>query len=150
VITVIDSCTWIDAKIYGGVEEAAVAKGFALGAVAGCDQLWNEIRWVLTGKYRWPLNLVSEDLTLFRMFSVDVQVDGSIRGSIDPDDDFILECAVRSKAQCIVSNDLKHLVSLGSFEGIPILTPTQYVLTPYAVDDDEIERDHGRVYGEQR
>jgi predicted nucleic acid-binding protein len=83
------------------------------------------------------------------MFSVDVKIDGSIRGSIDPDDDFILECAVRSKAQCIVSNDLKHLVSLGTFEGIPILTPTQYVLTPYDVDDDEIERDHGRVYGER-
>jgi len=112
VITVIDSCTWIEAKISGGIEEAAITKAFTLGAVGGCDQLWNEIVWVLTRKYRWPVNLVAEDLALFRMFSVEVPIDGSIRGSIDADDDFILECAVRSKARCIVSNDLKHLVRM--------------------------------------
>jgi hypothetical protein len=60
-------------------------------------------------------------------FSLNIQITGEIKGSIDPDDDFILECAVRSKARVIVSNDLKHLVRMEHFEGIPILTPRQYL-----------------------
>ena len=37
----------------------------------------------------------------------------------DPSDDRILECAVAADAEVIVSGD-KHLLSLGSFRGIPI------------------------------
>lgn len=44
----------------------------------------------------------------------------------DPDDDRILECAVAGGASVIVSGD-RHLLRLGSFDGIPILTARQFL-----------------------
>jgi uncharacterized protein len=42
----------------------------------------------------------------------------------DPDDDAVLALAIASQADLVISGD-DDLLSLGSFEGIPILTPTQ-------------------------
>jgi len=44
----------------------------------------------------------------------------------DPDDNKFLECAVKSKADYIVSGD-KHLLDLGGYEGIKILTPKEFL-----------------------
>lgn len=44
----------------------------------------------------------------------------------DPDDDAILACAVASRARWIVSGD-KHLLSLKLHQGIPIMTPRQFL-----------------------
>ncbi len=44
----------------------------------------------------------------------------------DPDDDRILECAVAGKADLIVSGD-RHLLHLGSYAGIPVLTVRQFL-----------------------
>ena len=44
----------------------------------------------------------------------------------DPDDNRILECAVRAEADIIVSGD-SHLLSAGSYKGIKILSPRQFV-----------------------
>lgn len=42
-------------------------------------------------------------------------------------DNRILECAVEAKADVIVTGDLKHIRPLGSFEGIEILTPREFM-----------------------
>lgn len=42
--------------------------------------------------------------------------------STDPDDDEVLAAAHAAHADMIVSGDRKHLLVLGKFEGIPILT----------------------------
>ena len=44
----------------------------------------------------------------------------------DPDDDRILEVAVEAQAEIIVSGD-KHLLSLGLWRGIRILSPAEFV-----------------------
>jgi predicted nucleic acid-binding protein len=44
----------------------------------------------------------------------------------DPTDDRILECAVAAKAEVIVSGDT-HLLSLGSFCGIPIQRVAEFL-----------------------
>jgi putative PIN family toxin of toxin-antitoxin system len=38
-------------------------------------------------------------------------------------DNRILECAVATNAEMIITGDKMHLLPLGSYEGIPILTP---------------------------
>lgn len=78
-----------------------------------------------------------------RMYSID----GTIRGCADPDYDFILECAVRSKARVIVSNDRKHLVKMGSYECIPIVTPEQFLYTQYDVDGEDVFWEYGLTRG---
>jgi putative PIN family toxin of toxin-antitoxin system len=42
-------------------------------------------------------------------------------------DNRILECAVEAKAQYIVSGDEHHLLPLGEFEGIKILSPAEFL-----------------------
>lgn len=44
----------------------------------------------------------------------------------DPSDNKFLECAVLGKANYIVSGD-KHLLGLGEYEGIKILTPKEFL-----------------------
>jgi putative PIN family toxin of toxin-antitoxin system len=44
----------------------------------------------------------------------------------DPDDDRVLECAVAGRADTIVSGD-RHLLKLGSYDGIAILTVRQFM-----------------------
>ncbi len=43
----------------------------------------------------------------------------------DPDDDQVLACAVAARADLIVSGDRRHLLPLGSFEGMPIVSPVE-------------------------
>lgn len=45
----------------------------------------------------------------------------------DPSDDTILACAVAGKADYIVSGD-EHLLALGEYRGIKILTPRDFVM----------------------
>lgn len=47
------------------------------------------------------------------------------RVCIDPDDDAVLACAKAARADWVVSGDKKHLLPLGRFEGIPIVTVAQ-------------------------
>jgi putative PIN family toxin of toxin-antitoxin system len=43
----------------------------------------------------------------------------------DPRDEMFLACAIDAKADCIVSGD-RHLLSLQTFRGIPILTVKEF------------------------
>jgi uncharacterized protein len=55
-----------------------------------------------------------------------VQPEQRIAGvSSDPDDDIFLECALAGGADYIVSGD-RHLLSLETFHGIPIVSPSLF------------------------
>jgi len=45
----------------------------------------------------------------------------------DPDDEMILECALAAEADLIVSGDKKHLLALRQFQGIPIVSPVEFL-----------------------
>ena len=44
----------------------------------------------------------------------------------DPDDDMFLECASAADADYLISGDT-HLLDLGSFQGIPVLSPDEFL-----------------------
>lgn len=44
----------------------------------------------------------------------------------DPDDDHFLACAASGGADCLVTGD-PHLLKLGSYSGIPILSPADFL-----------------------
>jgi len=50
-----------------------------------------------------------------------------IRASLDPKDDIFLALAVDGRADFIVSGDKKHLLALGSHQGIPIIAPAEFL-----------------------
>jgi predicted nucleic acid-binding protein len=43
------------------------------------------------------------------------------------DDEMILECALAAEADFIVSGDKKHLLMLREFQGIPIVSPAEFL-----------------------
>ena len=45
----------------------------------------------------------------------------------DIDDNVVIECAVAGNADIIVSGDKKHLLPLGSYDGIPIVAPADFL-----------------------
>jgi putative PIN family toxin of toxin-antitoxin system len=45
----------------------------------------------------------------------------------DPDDEMILECALAAEADFIVSGDKKHLLVLQQYQGIPIVSPAEFL-----------------------
>jgi putative PIN family toxin of toxin-antitoxin system len=44
----------------------------------------------------------------------------------DPDDDEVLACAVAVHANAVISGD-RHLLTLGEFQSIPVLTPARFL-----------------------
>ena len=44
----------------------------------------------------------------------------------DPDDDMYLACAIEGEADYVVSGD-EHIRQLGSYRGVPIVSPTQFL-----------------------
>lgn len=63
-----------------------------------------------------------------RGFSNVVQITNRLVGAApDPDDDKILECALVGGATHIVTGDRRHLLPLGNFQGIPIVTAADFL-----------------------
>jgi putative PIN family toxin of toxin-antitoxin system len=46
----------------------------------------------------------------------------------DPDDEMVLECAMAAEADFIISGDKKHLLPLGTYREIQIVSPAAFVL----------------------
>lgn len=46
----------------------------------------------------------------------------------DPDDNMILECAVVGSATHIVTGDKRHLLPLGSYQGISIISAADFLI----------------------
>ena len=65
-----------------------------------------------------PEELVAYALSLASVFEVP---EGDPIVVADPDDDVFLRCAAVAGAACVVSGD-RHLLDLGGYAGIPILT----------------------------
>ena len=85
-----------------------------------------EIKRILQERFSWSDDSLETVLEPIVSRAVIVEPETTARLSRDPDDDHILACALEAGADVIVSGD-NDLVHLGSFEGIPILTPRQFL-----------------------
>lgn len=54
-------------------------------------------------------------------------VERALGATPDPFDEMVLECALAARADVIVSGDKKHLLVLGSYRSIPILSPADFL-----------------------
>ena len=124
-LLVLDSNVYISALLFGGkprlIIEAALA-GKARLAISA--PILEEIQDVLTGsKFRFPPAAARE--IVIEITALAEAVEPKERVDLiadDPDDNRILECALASGADAIISGDI-HLLSLGSFRDIPIISP---------------------------
>ena len=57
-----------------------------------------------------------------------VTIAGQLKAvAADPDDDKVLECATQGGATHIVTGDRRHLLPLGNFQGIAIVTAAEFL-----------------------
>jgi putative PIN family toxin of toxin-antitoxin system len=122
---VADTNVFISALMFGGLPgsflDLALLESFTLvTSVALLDE-----------KLRKKFELSPEDADLIRARLektaevVNPEVSLSVI-SDDPDDDRVLECAVTGRVDYVVSGD-RHLLRLGSFVGIPIMSARQFL-----------------------
>ncbi|HMC29558.1 MAG TPA: putative toxin-antitoxin system toxin component, PIN family, partial [Candidatus Angelobacter sp.] len=123
-----DSNIYVSALQFGGVPlqflNAARNGAFRL---AISEALIAEIRGVLLEKFRWPEERLDEAIANLLDFTQLVKPTYTVSViADDPDDDRIIECAIASSSQFIVSGD-KHLLRLTRYENIRILKVSEFL-----------------------
>ena len=81
----------------------------------------------ITRRYRTIAPRIQDIVEFLQKRAIRVQVQMIPSILDDPDDDFLLACAVEGKAAYIISGD-EHLLALREYRGIKILTPRDFVL----------------------
>ncbi len=129
---VLDTNVLVSAVVFGGRPRIALEKVIS-GAVAMAisEEMLEELRGVLEGrKFCYPASVARTILN--ELLAVSDLVRPKTRVDVvetDPEDNKILECALESHADCIVTGD-KHLLELGQFKGIPILSVNDFLAKP--------------------
>lgn len=124
---VLDSGIWISGFQFGGMPLAALDQAFIHDRIAICDEIISEISRILFDKFGWANRDIRGVLLKYLMEARHVPLRGDLRGVCrDPKDDMIFECALRAKAQVIVSGD-KDILEIVEYEGIRVITARQYL-----------------------
>jgi putative PIN family toxin of toxin-antitoxin system len=93
-----------------------------------CRELLDELAKKLQAKLNFSDEMVTDTITDLLGFLRLVTITGKLKFiSADPDDDVVLECAVVGHANYIVSGDRRHLLPIGNYEGIAIVTATDFL-----------------------
>jgi len=98
-----------------------------------CRELLDELAEKLQSKLSFTpeqaLDTVADLLTFLKV----VLIPGQLKAvAADPDDDKVLECAVVGGATHIVTGNRRHLLPLGTFQGIPIVTAADFLVVASA------------------
>jgi len=126
---VLDTNIYISAIIFGGNPrtclELARNKEFELFA---SREILVELAAKLRLKFHWKeenIHSAIEGILAFANLVTPKHVINIIKD--DPRDNIILECALETKADYIISGDKKHLLSLDKFKNIPIITAKTFL-----------------------
>jgi putative PIN family toxin of toxin-antitoxin system len=93
-----------------------------------CEEIVDELAEKLAAKLSFSAEAVTETLAELLSFLHVVKITNQLNVvAADPDDDKVLECATVGGATHIVTGDKRHLLPLGSYQGIPIVTPANFL-----------------------
>lgn len=91
-----------------------------------CVEILDELADKLSAKLGYSNEQVVRVIGSLQLFLRPIAITGTMTGlCADPKDDMVLECALAAPATHVVSGDKKHLLSLGQFRGIPIISPAE-------------------------
>lgn len=93
-----------------------------------CQEILEEFREKLTGKFSYAPQHAHTAITEVREWSRLVTIPHSLKVvPADPDDDKVVECAVVGGATHIVTGDRRHLLPLGSYQGIAMVSAADFL-----------------------
>lgn len=110
-----------------GVPYRALSRAAESDTIATCDEIDNEIACVLEKDFGWNPERVIAVLSSALEGATRIKIHGTVSLCRDPDDNKVLECAERAKADLIVTGD-KDLLALGSYADARIVTPAEYLI----------------------
>jgi uncharacterized protein len=88
----------------------------------------SELDRVLREKFRFTNKEADARVNAIRAIAhVITPIERIIVVTANDDDNRILECAAAAQAEFLVTGDKEHLLPLGSYHGIKIVTPAQYL-----------------------
>lgn len=127
---VLDTNVLVSGLLFGGVPKIIIdaALGGSFTAVSSIP-LINELQLVLS-KPKFKLDdFLVEALTTPYLDIVEIVNPTTEITVIErcPADNRVLECAVHGKCHYIVTGDRRDLVSLGVYDGIPIVSPRKFI-----------------------
>lgn len=126
---VLDTNVWISSLITPAGTPATVLNNLRDHVLIASEEMLEEIQRVLRyDRIAKRYNLTPEKVGAYlasireKVELVSADLPDSPIVESDPSDDKFLVCAVKGKADCIVSGD-RHLLSLAKYRGIPIVSP---------------------------
>lgn len=91
------------------------------------SEMLNELAKVLREKFKIPEDKIEEQVALVAKYSQITEPKIKVKTiKEDPSDDKVLECALSCNAEFIISGN-NHLLKLGEYKGIKILTPREFL-----------------------
>ncbi|MHB8859883.1 MAG: putative toxin-antitoxin system toxin component, PIN family [Thermoleophilia bacterium] len=127
---VFDTNVYVSAAAFGGKLEILFRLSWGshrrFRLYTSNDILKETVRVLASDKFRFTREEISDTIATIVDAADVVEPKTKITVLSDDPDNRILECAVKTKADFIVSGD-SHLVSLKEYKGIPILKPAQFL-----------------------
>jgi len=126
---VADTNVLISALLFGGLPEQILLAGLRgdiqlLTSIPLLEELEN----VLMRKFRFDPKFAKDSCDFIKEVAERVEVISHLNVIKNPEgDNRLLECAVDGKADFVVSGDTKHILPLREYEGIKILSPSDFV-----------------------
>jgi putative PIN family toxin of toxin-antitoxin system len=93
-----------------------------------CQEILDELEEKLQNKFAYSLAGFQDEIQEVLKYSQLVRISNTLNViTNDPDDNMVLECAVLGNATHIVTGDKKHLLPLGNYQGIAIVTAADFL-----------------------
>jgi uncharacterized protein len=93
-----------------------------------CEEILREFREKLLEKFGYTEQRAEEATNEVRMISRLVSITNTLRAvPADPDDDIVVECAVVGEATHIITGDKRHLLPLGHYQDIAIVSASDFL-----------------------
>ncbi|HTR37475.1 MAG TPA: putative toxin-antitoxin system toxin component, PIN family [Bryobacteraceae bacterium] len=124
---VLDCNVYISALVFGGnprkIIELAQQGAFEIHI---SPPIRRDVERVMEIKFQWPKARIREATSYLWTLAQPVVPRHSVADCVDPDDNRVLECALETKADVIVTGD-RHLLQLHPYRGISILAPKRFL-----------------------
>lgn len=124
-----DTNIYISAIIFGGNPRQCLelARGDSIELIVS-KAVYLELSEKLRDKFDWPEEDIAEVIAGISGFAKIVTPRRKVNLiKTDPDDNMILEIALETKIDYIISGDTKHLLSLKKFEGVPVISAKEFL-----------------------
>lgn len=124
----LDANIFVSALLFGGKpDEILDFAALKQIKIIASPVIFMELRHVLTDKFGWSDNDTKQALKSLMAIVTLIEPKHKLNKIKYGPDNRILECALEGKVDYIVTGDKKHLLPLGEFEGIKIVTATEFL-----------------------